>query len=222
MTSIKFEIDDDGTSMLPSFNHYIKALAKAYRKGRYFTGRKGKLIGDLNNQYDVFLAADNILETFELHHRTPRRLSKIIAAAANQVRIGFGWSEKFDSTLTLKTKGGDDIINLEKSGARRTLVNAGKGDDSIQIDSSFGDVVIYGGRGSDSFHYSASALPKSLVTIEDFRPNQDTLILDLTRKTKNALSWSTTPEGIFLSTSIDDTHGLLIKGLDGLESLTSA
>ena len=55
MTStIEFEIDDDGTTLLPSFKHYIKALAKAYHTGHYFTGRKGKLIGDLNNQYDIF------------------------------------------------------------------------------------------------------------------------------------------------------------------------
>ena len=225
MTAIEFEIDDDGASMLPSFNHYVKALAKGFRNGRYYSGRKGKLIGDLNNKYDAFLAADNILETFELHSRSPGKLQKIIAAEANQIRIGFGWSKTFDNTLSLFTKGGDDVINLEGSGAKTTIVNAGKGNDSIQIDVSdapFGDVIISGGAGRDNFYYSASTLPKRLVTIDDFRPNQDALILDLTRKAKNSLYWSTKPEGILLSTGIDDTQGLLIKGLDGVEALTLA
>ena len=225
MTStIEFEIDDDGTTMLPSLKHYIKALAKAYRTGHYFTGRKGKLIGDLNNQYDAFLASDNILETFELYHKSPGRLSKIITAEANQIRIGFGWSQTFNETLILRTKRGDDVINLESSGARQTLVNAGPGNDFVHIDingSPFGDVIITGGKGADSFHYSTATLPKSLTTIEDFRANQDSFILDLTRKAKNTLSWHTTPEGMLLSTSINDTRGLLIKGLEGMDALTS-
>ena len=224
ISAIEFEIDDDGMIMLPSFKHYIKALAKAYRTGNYYTGRKGKLLGDLNNQYDIFLASDNIIETFELHHRSPGRLSKIITGEVNQLRVGFGWSQTFNETLTLRTKKGDDVINLESSGARRTIVKAGPGNDLVQIDingSHVGDVIIAGGKGNDSFHYSTATLPKSLITIEDFRPDQDSLILDLTRKAKNTLSWHTTPEGMLLGTSIHDAHGLLVKGLEGMDALTS-